>query len=542
MKKSILALVVIFSIALFLRVWQLERIPVSLTDDEVRLVYNAYSIWKTGKDVNGTFLPLAFLNNGYAFNPVPIYLASPIVGVFGLNIFNARILFAITGALTVLLVYAITRKLLKSDSIAFLSALALAFSPWHIHISRIAYEGELALFFFTAGIYLFLLIKKHRFTTLAVSLFLFVLGFYSYSGYKLIFLPVIAVLVIYKMKELGRRQILVVAFTVLATFAIFGYLAKYQGAGSYGAGQFFFQDKQATALAVELERRASPAPELLRKLYHNKFTYWSRIFMERYQYALSAQYLFINQEGSGIFSMWFRGQYYYHEAILIALGLFYLFLKHRKEFFLLIALILTAPIPSGLGPDPVTYSIRSSLLLPGLATCIGTGVYAIAYFTKRMFWRYGLYALIIVAYVYLIGGYLTQYYYEWMVYGAKYYSKGTRDAVDIINKERGNADTLVIDGFSVTELLHYAFYTKLSPSLVQELYRGEGSIVFDSLIFHQSCMKSESGSLKEKNITYVIPLHCIQEKGAKFYSPGPTTASYIIKSSEGHDEWFVFKN
>lgn len=540
MKKRLIVLLVLFSLALILRIWQLENIPVSMTDDEVRLVYDAYSIWKTGRDVNGTFLPLAFLNNGFAFNPIPVYLVSPIVGLFGLHIFTARILFALTGALTVLLVYGIVRKLLKNDTIALLSSLALSFSPWHIHISRIAYEGDLALFFYTAGIYLFVFVKKHRMEYLALSLLMFVLGFYSYSGYKLLFLPVLAALVLYKIKDLNRKQIILIILTALSTFAFFAYLVRYHHAGSYGAGQFFFQDTQATAQAVELERRNSPAPDLLKKLYHNKFTYWSRIFMERYQYALSAQYLFINQEGSGIFSMWFRGQYYYHEAILIILGLLYLFLKHRKEFVLLLSFILIAPIPSGLGPDPVNYSMRSSLLLPALALCIGAGIYALSSFVKHKLWRYTIFAILIVIYIYLIGGYLTQYYYEWMRYGAQYYSSAAKDAVGIIQNEKGKTGKVIIDGFGTTELLHYAFYSELSPLVVQSL-SDKNPITLENVLFNTPCTSAEDSKVAEKNVTYIIPLHCVQKKGTIFYSPGPTNATYVVKSPEGHDEWFIFK-
>src|SRR3989344_7975085 len=153
MKKQLLIISLLFFLSLFLRVWRLGEIPVSLTDDEVRIAYNAYSIWQTGKDVNGTFMPILFHNSSYAFNPVPIYLTSPIVGLFGLNIVTTRFLFALTGALTVILLYGIARKLLKNDSAAFLSALVLTVNPWHLHISRIAYEGGLSLFFYTLGIY-----------------------------------------------------------------------------------------------------------------------------------------------------------------------------------------------------------------------------------------------------------------------------------------------------------------------------------------------------------------------------------------------------
>ena len=65
-KRHIFILFIILLIAGALRFWQLGQVPVSMSDDETRLVYNSYSIWKTGKDVNGLTLPLAFMMGGYA--------------------------------------------------------------------------------------------------------------------------------------------------------------------------------------------------------------------------------------------------------------------------------------------------------------------------------------------------------------------------------------------------------------------------------------------------------------------------------------------
>src|SRR3989338_11468794 len=98
MKKSLLLPFLILALSLFLRLNQLGTIPSSLSDDEGRLVYNAYSVWQTGKDVNGIFLPPVFLNSGYAFNPIPIYVTSPFVGLLGLTPFASRLPFAIAGA------------------------------------------------------------------------------------------------------------------------------------------------------------------------------------------------------------------------------------------------------------------------------------------------------------------------------------------------------------------------------------------------------------------------------------------------------------
>ena len=85
----------------------------SMTDDEIRLVYSSYNIWGTARDVSGHFLPLTFLLDKYAFNPVAIYLTSPFVGILGLSMFSARLSFAVAGIFTVFLVYLVAYKLFK---------------------------------------------------------------------------------------------------------------------------------------------------------------------------------------------------------------------------------------------------------------------------------------------------------------------------------------------------------------------------------------------------------------------------------------------
>ncbi len=274
MKKITVLLVIVIIFASILRLHKLGTIPTAMSDDEVRLAYNAYSIWNTGKDIYGKFLPLAFVVDGYAFNPIPIYLVSPFVGVFGLNEFSSRMLFALSGIASIYLVFLIANSLLKNKTIAMLSAFSLTFSAWHLQLSRFAYEGTIALFFYLLGIFLIIKTKKNNLWTIFGSCFAFLFAFYSYSGNKLILIPIIGAILWFKYKELTRRQLLIFGAFVLFIILSFAFLSKVQNASQYGTYAFFFQDNSKVAEIVELERRGSSAPEILKKLYHNKFVYW----------------------------------------------------------------------------------------------------------------------------------------------------------------------------------------------------------------------------------------------------------------------------
>jgi|GEM_PF-6740065 len=535
--KTLFLLIIIIFIAGILRLFQLGKIPVSMTDDEVRLTYNSYSIWKTAKDINGNFLPLSFVVDGYAFNPIPVYLVSPIVGIFGLNMFTGRLAFAIIGILSVIIIYKLTLKLLNNNIIAIFSALALSFSVWHLQLSRFAYEGIFALFFYLLGILFFISVKKNTSLLLFLAMLSFFLAFYSYSGTKIILIPVISALVWYKYNFLSAKQLIFIVFFIFIVFASFYLLTKVSDAGKYGQNQFFFQNKDEAIREVELERRASNSPEILKKLYHNKFTYWTKIFLDRYSYAFSPSYLFINQEASGIFSIWSRGQLYYIEAPLLVIGILYLFQKKRRETILLFLFLLFAPLASGLGPYPITYTIRSSFMIPWLMIFIGAGLYSFSDIIKDKKLKISVYAFLLIVYIYLIGGYLNQYYFEWSRYGAKYYSKSTKDLIFLINNEEKNKNKIIINGTPTAALLHYAFYNKkISPQTIQQLYKEKNWDINNIKFLDCPILSTPNQTIKiPKNSLYILSSECKLKNENFNIKPVKT-----LKSPDNNNEWLVY--
>lgn len=538
-KKSLFFLITIILAASILRLWHLGQVPVSMSDDEIRLAENAFSISRTAKDIKGNFLPLAFEVDNYAFNPTPIYITSVFVRFLGLNMFTVRLPFALAGILSVLLLYGITFILTKNKIISLLSSLALSLSVWHIQISRIAYEGGYALFFFLLGIFIFLKIKKNNLILFLLAMISFLLAFNSYSGTKLIFIPIILTLLFFKFRELRIKHFLIAGFFILFAFSLFVFLSKTQNASHYGSSSFFFQDTKKTAESVELERRYSTSPAFLERLYHNKATYLSKIFMDRYLYAFSPQYLLISQEANGAFALWFRGQLYQVELLFLILGALYLFLKKRKEFLLITAFLVIAPIPSGLGGNPISYTFRSSFMLPWLMILIGTGIYSFTEFIKNKAFLFIIYALITFSYLYFVVGYLDQYYYNWANYGSIYYSKPAKDIVNFIDKNKKDKNEIIVAGGKSIFFLHYAFYNKVDPKIVQDEYLKE-EIRLNNLFFEKECLNIRGKDSKHKilkNSLVISTIGCpIPTKNKESVKPDS-----IIKSFEGLDQWFIFE-
>lgn len=542
MKKLFWLVFAVVLVTSVTRLWYLGKIPSSMSDDEVRLVSSAYSIWHTGKDISGNSFPMAFLIDGYAFNPVAIYLTSPFVGILDLNMFSARLPFALAGIISVVLVFTLAYQLLRNKFIAFLSAITLTFSAWHLQLSRFSYEGTIALMFYLLAINIFLKIKKNSIISTILSMLTFFIAFYSYSGTKLIFLPVILILIWYKYKNLNYKQLSIIIGFVIFIFSSFLILSKYAGASSYGEKQFFFQNTSSlVAEKVELERRGSSAPEIFKKIFHNKLTYLSRIFVEQYTYAFSPQYLFTSQEGSGIFSIWGRGQLYYMEALLILLGMIYICFKKRREFFLIFMFLLIAPLPSALGSDPITYTIRSSFMLPWLFIFIGAGIFSISFFIANIKIKSLVYLLLTILYIYSIIGYFNQYYYEWDTYGSKYYSKKDKDLAQLLQEEKKNKQTILVASSGFMNYLHYAFYNKVSPNVVRAGLN-RNPIKIDNIIFEKKCpelVKKDPRTLVPKNSLYIVPFQCPKTKTGEEYAWKPNR---IIKSPDLETEWLVYSN
>ncbi len=510
-KHNYLLILVIF-IAGFLRLYKLGIVPVSMSDDEIREVMSAFSFWHTGRDLFGMQYPFSFNLDGYVYAPIPLYIVSPFVGIFGLTMFMGRLPYALAGILSIICIYYIIKYLVENKYIAFFSAFMLSISAWHLQISRFSHQGVFSLMFLVLGVLSFLHSSKRNTRLILLSMFFFFLSFYSYSATKAVLVPAIMVLLWYKRSELKRNHYMLIFGSILFIIFSFLILGKLQNAAQYSGGQFFFQDVQKAAFDVELERRASSAPDFLERLYHNKLTYWSSIFLDHYLYAFSSQYLFLSQEGSGIYSLWFRGQLYLIELPMLFLGGLYLFVKKKKVFVFTLLMLLVSPLPSAIGVGTPTYTQRSIFMLPWLALFVGGGVYSLSFFVKKKKIRFFLYLIILACYVLAFGRYLTQYYYDWSRYGAKYYSKSTRDIAEYIRDNKSGYDEVLMSGINTNIFLHYAFYSNMDIETVQKKLM-LNDLNYENIKFISPCIGEAKGDprrLMKENSLYIAPYTCFK--------------------------------
>ncbi|OGK35226.1 hypothetical protein A3F60_03700 [Candidatus Roizmanbacteria bacterium RIFCSPHIGHO2_12_FULL_39_8] len=188
MKMKWIILVTILLLSFFIRAWQLDKNPAGFFCDEASIGYNAYSIFKTGKDEWGVTFPLFFKAFGEYKNPVFIYSSIPSIALFGLNEFSLRLTSVLYGTLTILVLYLWLRKLFDENT-AVWGSFFLAISPWHIHFSRVGFELISSVFWVSLSFYLlyksFANILIYPFG--AISL---LISYFTYSPPK-IYLPIL---------------------------------------------------------------------------------------------------------------------------------------------------------------------------------------------------------------------------------------------------------------------------------------------------------------------------------------------------------------
>src|SRR5258708_30727420 len=188
-KNTKLILIGILVIAFALRIFQIDKVPVSLFGDELDLGYQAYSILHTGRDYYGNKMPLQFHSLAEYRTPLYLYSAVPTVALFGISPLGVRLPAVIFGVLGVWALYLLVKELTKREDLALVSAAVLTFSPWHLEYSRAGFEVTELLFFLIMGLYLFFrALRQNKY--LWMSAVCFALTPWVYSTAKL-FMPLL---------------------------------------------------------------------------------------------------------------------------------------------------------------------------------------------------------------------------------------------------------------------------------------------------------------------------------------------------------------
>jgi hypothetical protein len=148
-----ISLGIILLLGLLIRVVGATEVGTGFYVDEASLGYNAKSIWETGKDEYGQRLPVAFRSFGDYKPPLFVYVAAPLVNIFG-EVKGVRWTSALLGTVSIWLVAEIARRttggkvkktrLGDGEMSGIFAGLFIATLPWHVNLSRHGIEAVLA--------------------------------------------------------------------------------------------------------------------------------------------------------------------------------------------------------------------------------------------------------------------------------------------------------------------------------------------------------------------------------------------------------------
>ena len=409
--KNKILLLIIVVIATFLRFYQLGTNPPSLTWDEAALGYNAYSLGLDGKDEFGRFLPYDYLESFGDFKP-PVYAYLDIIPIkiFGLNEFAVRFPSAFFGVLTVLITYFLVLRIFNNrkweigsgkvdkevgsenkrshfspqfpiSHLALLTSFLLAISPWHINLSRAAFEANIATFFIVTGVWLFLTgVQKssvpgsNKKWFLVLSAVSFVLSIYTFNSARIVAPILVLMLSIgFRNKLIKNRKETLLAFLVgaLMILPILRFLTSDQASLRFREVNIF---SDISVIERTNQEIANDNNTWWSKILHNRRFAYSTEFLKHYFDNLNPDFLFIKGDGNPKFSTQDVGQMYIWEAPFLIVGILFL-IKNRQGVWWIIPLWLLAGIIPAATARETPHALRIEGVLPTFQILVAYGLF-----------------------------------------------------------------------------------------------------------------------------------------------------------------------
>lgn len=469
--EKIILLFIIF-LASFLRFWQLGINPPSLTWDEAAWGYNAYCLGIDGKDEFGRFLPLTYIESFGDFKPpLYAYLSVIPIKIFGLTEFSTRFTSAFFGILTVLLTYFLVKKFFEktkyNNLIAIISTFVMAISPWHIMLSRAAFEANVATFFIVLGVYLFLLSLNNKKMLFPLSVLSFVLSMYTFNSARIVAPLLFLALIISKRKTIAlsmKKEAMigfVTGFVVFLPLALF--LITPQARLRYQEVNIFSDAKIIERVNKEIENSHNT---LFAKIVNNRRIAYGREFIKHYFDNLSPDFLFIKGDGNPKFSIQDVGQMYIWEIPFFVLGFLLLF-KHRGDNWWIIPYWLFISIIPAATARETPHALRIESGLPTYQIISAFGIFYFIYYVKNNIKRSYLFKLICVMLVFIIFFNLVYFFHNYFTHYPKTFSRewqyGYKETIQYIKEVEANYDRIYFTDALGRPYIYILFYEKYDP-------------------------------------------------------------------------------
>jgi len=467
LKKTVVLVLLLFILLLGagFRLWRLGANPPAMFRDEAEKGYTAWSLARTGGYLYFSGLPdrtelkfqkwPVFINVfGVYTSAAYQYCALPFVGLGGLKEATTRVPAALSGILTILVVFLLVWVWTDEPIPALFSAFFLAVSPWHVLFSRWALQGILLPLLVTMALLFFDYGLRHKPWQIVLSGVFFGCAFYTYEIGRL-FVPLLLVcLVLVYRKPLWekRKWSLAAGFIfALITIPIFLYYITGDRAERFNRLSIFSRDLQ----------------------FHKSLV----LFVSNYLNHYSPSFLFLFGDAELRHSIPGMGMMYLFEAPLLLYGLWLLIQKGQPHHWILLCWFFLFPAGSSMTKEGIPHALRSIVALP--MPQIICGIAAASLFQtmsnvsrKEKFSRAFIIKILMILILCVMGLNIFRMgrnlFLHYPADSALHWQYGIKQALHYVHKEKIAPDRVYISGYVTYAPYLVMFYDRLDPDMLRE--------------------------------------------------------------------------
>jgi 4-amino-4-deoxy-L-arabinose transferase-like glycosyltransferase len=502
--KYMACLFLIVGAALVLRLWQLGDVPLSPDWDEAALGYNAYSLFTTGKDEYGAQLPVVLKSFGDYKPALYAYLIIPLIPLFDITLFAVRLPSVIAGIVGIIGMYFLVKQLLASEKLGIVAAFLFAISPWHLQLSRVAFEANVGLTCIILTVLFFLYgLKQGRF--LMISAFFAALGLYTYQSEK-VFLPLLllSLVIIYRKELLALpRKWLVGAFITGIVFSLPISLYMIENPESVARARMTSVISRGDSILERSAKRLirdKQDGDIAGQIFNDRRIVYGKAMLNGYIAHFDPNWLFITGDmprhhapGMGLLYIW--------ELPFLIIGFIgILSIKNRKSLMVILAWLLLAPIPAALTFD-VPHAVRTLQLLPVLLVLSAFGLW-VSYSTviksrSNKVVKLGAMGVFGVFVISTFLYYVNQYFVQQNYFYAKDWQYGYKEAVSSVREIKKNYKDVIVSSEVPMDqsYIFFLYYLKYPPEKYHTEQGNDPSVrSFDMYTFRKLDLEKDKNS------------------------------------------------
>lgn len=482
-KSAKITLFLIVLLGVVMRLVLLDKYPVGVTGDEIQQGYTGYSILQTGRDEWGEFLPLFPRGFGDYKPPVYSYLTIPAIAVFGLDVFAVRFPAAVMGTLLIIVTYFLVKEWFKERNLALWSAFLLSISPWHVQLSRTAFEGGVGVLLFTLGFWLYLK-GRSNFKYLVLAAVVFGLSLYTYHSFR-VFTPLfLGFTLFFDRRQFDLKKMMGVG--VIFFLFVVPILLNLNVSSARFSDVTMLGDINPQELL--LRKFESPAPETLGKIFDGRYVYLGEKFITNYLSYFSPMFFFTSSRpDSSYLNFPFTSLMYLFELIFVSAFFLLAAKRYEKKYLYVLIWLLLAPVAAALTTEGNANRAITFLPLISIVSAIGL-VRGIRFAEERLkirrrFPGYTFAALLLIS----LSGFVYQYSVHLPFRSIPSLRDGYKEIFREATAKEDSYKKIVFTHAFTEPQIFVAFYGKMDPRIFQQAsqnwlrYEKEGKRYVDQL-------------------------------------------------------------